>query len=145
MRTSIFILALLLIVSMGFAGERTLGLRGHTNGTAWTNYDYTNSLSDTSQAIPMKDAIVSSLMVHARDSAKVYVSFMPSYDGATFFAKVTVDSLVSTANGGAVKGFAIPEGYKGCSAVKWVLDFQAAGNGVTSDSVNCKVVQKLDK
>lgn len=144
MRTIYAILALMLVVSFSQAQNRKIwGLQGGTSGTSWTAKSYTNSLADTSIAIPTGNFSDIELIIEPKDSADVTVSFMPSYDGVTFYAKVAIGSAWQTIlNGGNVKGFQIPAGYTGVQAVKWVLNFTSSGNGVTSATYNAKVVCK---
>lgn len=117
--------------------------RGLTSGTAWASYTYANSGADTSQTIKLDGWNHTELVVQVKDSIDLTVSFLPSFDGVTFSPKVAIGTAwdVDVTSGVLVKAFAIPDGYRGCTAVRFELTFDSAGNGVSTPTLDARVRQ----
>lgn len=132
------------LVASSFAGDFKLNsTRGLTSGTVWSGYSYANSDADTSQTVWLRGWTHTELLIEVNDSVDVTVSFLPSYDGVTFSPKVAIGSAwdFDVTSGVLVKGFAIPDGYRSCAAVRFELTFDSAGNGVTTPTLDALIYQ----
>jgi len=144
------ILAFLLSVALTFQADAQSrrvyeNVTKNTTGAVWLAKAFANSGADTSVAVLQSQAIHTELLIVANDSIDVTVSFLPSYDGVTFGAKVAIGSAWQgpITSGIVTKGFAIPDGYKSCPKIKWVVAFTSSGNGVTSATFSAKTCKVL--
>ena len=144
-----FIVAVALLFAVPLFAQVPLGwkesaVRKNTTGAVWAAKAYANSGADTSSAVDLTKAMQTELLLVFDDSVDVTVSFLPSYDGQTYAAKVAIGSAWQNplTSGVAVKGFQIPAGYNSCPRIKWVVAFTASANGVTTPTFTAKTVQK---
>lgn len=135
-----YILLLLFVPAVLFGQTKIDALvlsDGVAAGTA-----YANSNLDTSVAYDLRGYDAAWLEVVALDSVEVYLHYMPSHDGSTFRAQIAVDSLISAVNAGNHVTFPIPAKAMGNHRAKFVLAFEAAGNGVTSATYTARLIRK---
>ena len=112
------------------------------NDSTATSLTYSASLQDTSIAYGMRDYDAAWVEFSATDSVEVYIHYMRSLDGSTFRAQVAMDSLISTVAAGSHVTFPVPAKALGEHRLKFVLAFEAAGNGVTTPKYTARLIRK---
>ena len=125
---------------VGAQKARTFPVRQARTGTLFSSWSYV-AQTDTMQPVDVDSWINTYYDVEVKDSASVTVSYMPSYDGVTFYPAVTIDSLSSANNAGNAKSFALPSGAAGLRAVKFVRAVNSFRLGTTSPTAKEKIIQ----
>ena len=117
------------------------------NDSVAVSATYANSQNDTTVSYQLSGYKRGALLIQTSDSARVSVKYMPSFDGSTFkMAPIFIDSLttanMNTANSGGSLVAVLPEGAMSAVAVKFVITFASANNGVTSPTYSAKLLLK---
>ena len=142
MRNLIATLVLLAVTSTAFAqvDYKYESIRNRA-GTVMSNYKFA-PYTDTSQAVTTRGWSEVGLVLKVRDSASVTVLYSPSWDGVTFSAVATIDSLSNDTNAGAVKYFPLPQAALGFPDVKFSWIVSAFREGKTNDTLDFKVYKR---
>ena len=143
-----YILFLLLFVS-AFAESQNLKIRGeksvfapqnHRTGTSFVSWTQV-AQTDTMQSVNVNDYSFTYYNVASADSVSIAVSYMPSYDGITYFAAVLIDSLSNANNAGNTRSFIVPVAAAGLRSIKFVRQVKAFQLGVTTPTLKEQIVQ----
>ena len=138
MKKLIFLLMLLPTLALSQVRIEALQL----NDSTATGATYAASQIDTSIAYGMRDWDEAWVEFSATDSVEINFGYMPSLDGSTFRAFIASDSLISAVNAGNHVSFPIPAKAMGEHRVKFRLQFEAAGNGVTTPKYTARLIRK---
>jgi hypothetical protein len=138
MKKLIFLLMLLPTLALSQVRIEALQLNDST-ANALT---YAANGNDTSIAYDMRGYDAAWVEFSATDSVEVYINYTPSLDGSTFRAEIAMDSLISTVAAGNHVSFPVPSKAMGEHRVKFVLAFEAAGNGVTTPKYTARLIRK---
>lgn len=113
------------------------------NDSVATALTYSASLQDTSVAYDLRGYDAAWIEFSSTDSVEVYLHYMPSKDGSTFRAQIAADSLISTVGAGNHVTFAVPAKAMGNYRSKFVLAFEAIGQGVTTPKYTARIIRKI--
>lgn len=148
MKRFMTLVALLLVVSVAQSQEistKTFALRGLTAGTLFSGKAYTDSQSDTSQALNLKNYRDAYVRLMVLDSAgAVTVWYRTVITGTTYADKVTIGTFAaSTNNSGKFEAFALPATLIGGGKnFQLGVTFAGSGNGVSSPTYTLDVLAK---
>ena len=139
MKKMLFALVLL-SVSFGLAQtKQEYTARNGRSGTSFGSWTYV-AQTDTTQAIKVAGWGAAYYVIGIADSGSITVSYMPSYDGVTFYPPVVIDSLSNANNGGNAKSIALPTGALGLHSVKFVRQVNTFRLGTSSPTAKEKIV-----
>ena len=134
------IFLLMLLPTLVFTQVRIEALQ--LNDSTAAGATFAASQLDTSIAYDMRGYDAAWVEFSATDSVEVYLKYMPSLDGNTFRAVIAADSLISIVAAGNHASFPVPAKAMGEHRVKFVLAFEAAGNGVTTPKYTARLIRK---
>lgn len=135
-----YIFLLLLIPAVAFSQTRIEALQ--LNDSTATSLTYSASLLDTSIGYNMRDYDAAWVEFSATDSVEVYFHYLRSLDGSTYRAQVAIDSLISAVGAGNHVTVPVPAKAMGEHRVKFVIAFEALGNGVTTPKYTARLIRK---
>jgi hypothetical protein len=121
----------------------TGGLHAYRTGTTFVARSYADDQIDTTTAYDMASWENAYVVISSTDSIDVSLGYMPSYDGTSFKAPVTISSFTSVVAAGNVLAIALPAGALGCPKVQLTFTFNSSGNGVAGTTTySAKLVRK---
>jgi hypothetical protein len=92
---------------------------------ALSNRAYTSSTNDTTYAVDIRKYSSVNLTLQTTDSATILIKYRLSLDGTNWTTLTTIDSLVQSADGVAIKNYTASTVALGCSYVQFALAFSA--------------------